>query len=268
MSIAIAQQRATMPTGTNQVLDRRSLERGHEKLVPFLQPGRTVLDVGCGSGTITKGIAERVGPTGRVVGIDTSEELIIRARQHAEMPANFAFECTDLFDFSPSIKFDIVTAARTLQWLANPREALAKMKSLLKAGGLVHILDYNHEKIAWSPAPPASMKTFYEKFLTWRRDAGMHNQIADELDGWMTDLGLKNVTIQPAHELVSSHEPDFREAAGIWTKVAELRGPQMVREGYLTEHERWAAIHDYTEWLGSAQSVKMYLLAVSGYLKS
>lgn len=265
MSTSTAQQRATMPSGTNQVLDRRSLERGHEHLIPFLKSGLSVLDVGCGSGTITKGIAARVGSTGRVVGIDTSAELVDRAQQNFETCSHLFFEHTDLFGFSPSTKFDIVTSARTLQWLANPQEALVKMKSLLKPGGLLHLLDYNHEKIEWSPAPPASMTSFYEKFLVWRRDAGMHNQIVDELAGWLADLDFKNVAVVPAHEFVSADEHDFSEAAGIWGKVAELRGTQMRQEGYITEHERLAAINDYKEWVGSAQSMKMYLLAVSGY---
>jgi hypothetical protein len=52
------------------------------------------------------------------------------------------------------------------------------MYSLLKPGGTVSILDYNHEALEWQPQPPVSMQRFYATFLRWRGDAGMNNHIA------------------------------------------------------------------------------------------
>src|SRR5690348_2858448 len=61
-----------------------------------LQQGETVLDVGCGSGQLTLQVAERVGPTGRVVGADVSGPLVARARQRAADAGNVEFVEADV----------------------------------------------------------------------------------------------------------------------------------------------------------------------------
>lgn len=266
MESSVATQRAHMPSGTNKVLDRRSLEKGNEQLIPFLKPGMRVLDVGCGSGTITRGMAARVGANGHVVGIDPSGELIRQAQNNFATEKNLTFKAVSLFDFNTDQRFDVVVAARTLQWLSNPLDALKKMKSFTKPGGVVFILDYNHEKIEWIPAPPASMNHFYHQFLAWRSDAGMHNQIADELPDMMEEVGLTKIVSTDASEVTSEDDVEFLEDAGIWTKVAELRGPQMVETGFMTDEDRQKAIQEYNEWLDrDAQSMTLNLKAVSGW---
>lgn len=255
-----------MPSGANKVLDRRSLDNGHESLIPLLKRGMRVLDVGCGSGSITKGIAEYVGSAGIVVGVDASFDLIEQAKMNYGDHANLSFVNQDLFQFEIGEKFDLVTSARTLQWLSNPMEALVKMKSLLKPGGRISILDYNHEKVSWSPEAPVSMKYFYSKFLAWRQDAGMNNRIADDLVEMLSSIGFKKVSVTDANELSSAEDVDFIEAAGIWSKVAETRGKQMVSDGYVTDQDRLAAIRDYSSWLeGEGQYMSLYLRSISGY---
>jgi len=53
----IAAGRAAMPAGANKVLDRRTVENDSGNLLKFLKGDIHVLDVGCGSGSITAGIA-------------------------------------------------------------------------------------------------------------------------------------------------------------------------------------------------------------------
>ena len=77
----VARHRAEMPSETAAILDRRSLARDHRRLAAMLRPGQRVLDVGCGTGAITRGIVEAVGPGGRVLGVDANRELIDAARR-------------------------------------------------------------------------------------------------------------------------------------------------------------------------------------------
>jgi len=265
MNDSVATDRARMPEGTNSVLDRRTVETDNRNLLPLLRPGLRVLDAGCGTGAITAGIAGRVAPGGSVTGIDTGETLIRQAQeQFADVPG-LQFEIADIHDYTPAEKYDLVSAARVLQWLPNPLQTLRCMKAVLQPGGTVSILDYNHEKIAWDPAPPPSMRRFYDAFLQWRKDAGFDNGIADRLVHLFREAGFIHITIQPFHETSTTGEPNFEATAGIWTKVAATRGVQLVNDGYITEEERLAAIADYNAWLaGPGKSMQMYLLAVSG----
>ncbi|QRR02779.1 class I SAM-dependent methyltransferase [Dyadobacter sandarakinus] len=260
-----AAERATMPKGTNSVLDRRTVFSGNRNLVGVVRPGDALLDVGCGSGSMTFGMAELTGPSGTVTGIDASEHLIEIARKNFSDHDNVHFEVADINSYVPVKLFDVVSAARVLQWLANPHEVLGKMVSLVKPGGLLTILDYNHTKIHWEPEVPESMRMFYDAFLKWRQDAGMNNGVADKLQEMFEALGLTDITVTDFSEVSDKDSLDFAGDISIWKKVAETRGKQLVADGYVTEEQRLAAIADYDHWIkSSARSMKMYLLAVTG----
>lgn len=261
-----ASKRAAMPKGTNAVLDRRTLSNSNNNLLDIVMPGDIVLDVGCGSGSITAGIADLVGTTGMVFGIDSSKHLIELARQKFDGKKNLTFYVADINNYQPELKFDVITSARVLQWVNNPVELVLRMAELLKEDGILTILDYNHEKIKWEPAPPHSMKLFYNAFLRWRADAGMDNQIADHLEVIFTNQGLKQLRVTSSLEIVSREDGDFLGSIDIWAKVAETRGLQLVQDGYITDEQRLTAITDYRSWAAKeAQSMTLYLMAVSGH---
>src|ERR1700744_2759623 len=136
----LSMQRAAMPEGANKVLDARSLERSNANLLHVLRSWQYVLDVGCGSGPITRGIADRVGVSGKVIGVDRSEALIKQASEQYAGQENLSFYCGDILEFQHERRFDVVTSARTLQWVASPEQVLGKMKSFLKPAGILCIL--------------------------------------------------------------------------------------------------------------------------------
>lgn len=261
----IARNRAKLSGRATNVLESRTLMSSHRRLADQLTGGLTVLDVGCGTGTITRGIAEAVGPKGRVVGVDSNPVLIDRALQlYGDIPW-LTFEVGDIYHLNYKDEFDIVTSARVLQWLPNPETALYMMKSATKLGGQILVLDYNHEKIEWSPDPPSSMRHFYAAFLKWRSDAGMSNTIADELPKLFKKIGIKEIIVTPQHEKVTITDKDFQKKVCIWEDVVASRGLQMVKDGYITEKERVTAKKDYQLWIkNNAKSQMMYLLAVEG----
>ncbi len=254
-----------MPEGTATILNARSLRTAHRRLAELLRPGLRVLDVGCGTGAITRGIAEAVGPAGEVVGIDTNVDFIAEARRaHARIPG-LTFEVADVYSLPFHDAFDIVTAARVLQWLSAPRDALRAMARATRPEGRVVILDYNHERVAWVPAPPASMRAFYSAFLQWRAEAGMDNAIADHLAEMVGSVGLSDVAVTTQAEVTRRGNPDFEIRAGIWADVAASRGRQMVADGMITEPERATAEAEYRTWIREEAEVHtLYLLAAEG----
>jgi trans-aconitate methyltransferase len=231
---------------STKIFDNRTLGDDYGTLLSALRPGLRVLDVGCGTGAISKGIAERVAPTGSVTGIDNTEHFILSGRETYSNVTNLTLLHADIFEFKPEEKFDLIVAARVLQWLKNPKDALVKMKTLLKPGGQVSILDYNHRTLEWQPQPPESMRRFYQAFLKWREDAGMNNRIADDLADYFFQCGFHSIEVHKSDEVYVKGKDNFLSKVGIWSKVAELK--QIVDEGYLDEETRLRAIAEYNEW--------------------
>ncbi len=110
------------------------------RLVDFarLRPGEAVLDVGCGRGATLFPTAERVGPEGRVVGVDLSEEMVARvqseiARQGLRHAAVRQMDAQDLQVVPGS--FDVVICSFVLHLLPDPERAAAAASRALRPGG-------------------------------------------------------------------------------------------------------------------------------------
>ncbi|WP_281227647.1 class I SAM-dependent methyltransferase [Flavobacterium aquiphilum] len=112
---------------STKIFDDRSLTNDYRNLSSILKPGMKVLDVGCGTGAISKDIANIVGENGKVTGIDNTEGFILSGKESYQNITNLELIHVDLFDFNPEEKFDLIVSARVLQWLSNPKEALLKM---------------------------------------------------------------------------------------------------------------------------------------------
>jgi len=248
-----------------KIFDARSIANDYSHLVEILKKGMNILDVGCGTGSISKDIANIVGENGKVTGIDNTENFILSGQKNYQSVANLELINIDLFDYNPEEKYDLIVSARTLQWLSNPKEALLKMKSMLKPNGQISILDYNHNAIDWVPSPPESMKEFYQIFLNWRKDAGMNNEIADDLADLLKEVGFQSIEVINSDEFYNKEVLDYKSKIGIWSKVAG--SSQMVEEGYLDDNLRLNAIEEYDNWIeNEGISMTMKLNEVRGKL--
>lgn len=250
-----------------KIYDNRSLEKDYRTLKPLLKKGMVLLDVGCGTGAISKDIAKIVGEEGKVIGIDNTKKFIESGKKTYSEITNLSLIHSDLFDFESAEKFDLIVAARVLQWLTTPKKALLKMKELLKPDGQISILDYNHEALDWQPSPPKSMQAFYQIFLKWREDAGMNNKIAEDLSDMMNEVGLSSIEVRSSNEHYERENENFKSKVGIWSKVAGLN--QIVDEGYIENEYRLQVIEEYDEWVEKeAISMTMKLKEVRGKMKS
>jgi len=245
----------------DKIFDSRTLQNDYRTLVPLIKPGMKVLDVGCGTGAISKGIAEIVGETGLVIGIDNTLDFIESGQKSNSNVTNLDLIHVDLMNYEPSQKFDLVVSARTLQWLCDPTSAIEKMKAFLKPNATLSILDYNHEDIEWQPAIPQSMQDFYSQWLKWRSDSGMNNRIAEDLPSIFEKCEFSNIEVLESNEFYTKEHPFFSDKLAVWKKVAS--STQLVKEGYISDELRLQAINDYQNWIDhEALSMKMILKEV------
>lgn len=98
--------------------------------------GQSILDVGTGHGELALSAAERVGPVGRVVGIDLSPAMVeaARARATALSQAEFMTADADSIDMTPG-SFDVVLSRWGLMFVTDQVAALTGLRRLLRPGG-------------------------------------------------------------------------------------------------------------------------------------
>ncbi len=108
-----------------------------------LVEGQRLLDVGCGLGEAALALADDLGETGEIVGVDLSAEMLRVARADADAsrcPVRFSVGDASALD-EPSGSFDAVRSERTLQWIAEPRAAVREMARVVRPGGRVSLID-------------------------------------------------------------------------------------------------------------------------------
>ncbi|RKU38519.1 hypothetical protein C6496_06870 [Candidatus Poribacteria bacterium] len=101
--------------------------------------GMRVLEIGSGAGDVALTLAERVGPTGQVIGVDVNATILGTARQRAVEAGigNVEFIAGDARGLDFPDKFDAVVGRFVLMYMADPREAFAKLMAHVKPGGIV-----------------------------------------------------------------------------------------------------------------------------------
>lgn len=268
-TVIVTENKVIDRTGQNAsaIFNQRTLEKDYRTLLPVLKPGLRVLDIGCGTGTITKDIANIVGPTGSVIGIDNTEAFVIEGKSLFSTVQNLELVHADVLDFETEEKFDLIVSARTFQWISTIDKTIDKVKELLKPNGKISVLDYNHEMIEWSPKIPASMHNFYNMFLMWRKDAGMNNRIGFDLMEIFEEHGFDQVEVFNSDEHYERHFPGHLENLKIWSKVAGSK--QLVDEGYISDEDRLKAIAEYDYWAeNDAISMTLKLREVRAVLKN
>jgi ubiquinone/menaquinone biosynthesis C-methylase UbiE len=113
----------------------------------------SVIDCGCGPGSITCDIAQAVAP-GQVVGIDIAEVQVERARRLAARRGvpNVRFERGDIYELPyPDKSFDVAFAHNVLQHLADPPRAIREMRRVLKPSGIIGLHDIDFGTLLIDP---------------------------------------------------------------------------------------------------------------------
>ncbi|MBJ6727995.1 methyltransferase domain-containing protein [Geomonas sp. Red875] len=101
-------------------------------------PGNVVLDIGCGTGRLAFHVADQVGPTGRVIGLDPLPERIALAREKYDHPRiSFQTGLAEDLSFLADESVDIVYLSAVFHWVPDKERALAEIRRVLRPGGRI-----------------------------------------------------------------------------------------------------------------------------------
>lgn len=208
MSSSSQQERYTPGYGAAPSSDQTRRTAGREAgfLLPYLRPGMSLLDCGCGPGTITVGLAQVLAP-GRVVGIDIGPGQIQRARSHA------AFQNTDNVSFSvasiyqlpfPVDYFDAALVNAVFEHLRDPMPALQELRRVLKPGGFLGVRSPMRGEVI-EPANPLADRTLQLLDLV-REHNGGDRGIGRRLRRMLIDAGFTHVIGSATFDFFGSPE--------------------------------------------------------------
>ena len=155
-----------------------------------------LLDVGCGPGTITLDLAERLA-SGQVVGVEPVEQPLVAARAEAARRGDTTtrFENADVLDLPyDDDSFDVVHAHQVLQHLTDPVRALEEMARVCRPGGWVAVRDADYAAMAWYPDVPelGEWRSMYRRIA---KGNGAEPDAARHLSGWARAAGLGDAQV-------------------------------------------------------------------------
>jgi len=204
--------------------EARTADNSAAFFLPYLKPGMSLLDCGCGPGTITIGIAEAVAP-GRVVGIDLYEPRLEQARAlAAERGAdNVSFQVASVYELPfEDNTFDAAFENSMLEHVDDPEKAAREIHRVLRPGGVFGARDVDNDGRLWGSLPPA-LNGLHDFLPAFRSHQGSNVRIGKQLRGLLRHASFENVVATASVESQGTTEAMMREAERM---VGVLEAPE------------------------------------------
>jgi ubiquinone/menaquinone biosynthesis C-methylase UbiE len=236
----------------------RTAENSAAYLIGRLTPGRDVLDVGCGPGTITRDFAELVSP-GRVVGVDTVPEVIEQARVQGA-PPNASFDVADVYTLPfADGTFDVAHAHQVLQHLSDPVAALKEMGRVLRPGGIVAVRDGDHGGFIWAPSDPV-LDRWMELYHQVTAENGAEADAGRHLLSWVRSAGFVDAVVTSSTWTFADPETT-RWWGGLWAERvrSSALAEQAVAYGLSDPGELSEIAAAFTRWAADRDAIYVVL---------
>ncbi|HEY3504913.1 MAG TPA: methyltransferase domain-containing protein [Actinocatenispora sp.] len=171
----------------------RTAENSAAYLLPHLDPGQALLDVGCGPGTITADLAARVRT---VTALETTDDALSLARKEigARGIGTVSYAVGDVHALDlPDGSFDVVHAHQVLQHVADPVRALREMRRVCAPGGVVAARDSDYAGFVWYPELP-ELTEWLALYRKLARANGGEPDAGRRMLSWARRAGFADVT--------------------------------------------------------------------------
>jgi SAM-dependent methyltransferase len=196
-----------------------------------VRPGWRCLELGCGNGSVSKALAERVAPEGHVVASDIDLTYIAEL----QAPCLEVRRIDVLHDVIEMGFYDFVVARALLHHLKSARAAVERMVAALKPGGV--LLSIEPDMLPCTVVEPSAMHAFWQAWLKWSADAGIDFFIGRKISAWFDSIGLKGI----AAEGHSAHFNGGSDWATYWLETMNNLRPSLLKTSYVTEE----MLHDF-----------------------
>jgi SAM-dependent methyltransferase len=220
------------------IMAERTAQSHAAFFLPYLKPGMSLLDCGCGPGTITAGFAELVAP-GQVVGTEIEESHVTLARENAAKRnvRNVRFETANIYELPfPDTSFDAVFISAVLSNLREPVRGLREANRVLKPGGVIGVKEFDHGGDLVFPPDPAIEK-YAELYLRMRRENGHDPETGRKIGTFLIDAGFVDLNLTAIYEPFAEPKglQDFaRVSAGL---LLEGWGQEFISRGWATKDD-------------------------------
>lgn len=229
---------------------RRTLESHGAFFVEHLTDGMQVLDVGCGPGSMTIGIAARVG-TGRVTGVDLSASQVQLGKQRAVQQdvSNAQFQTGSAYDlpFQDS-QYDAVFSHALLEHLSEPARAMNEFRRVLKPGGVMGVATPDWSGFLFGPATTAS-QTAVKAYEALQAGNGGDVNAGNKLSQYAVDAGFERVRSRARYENFEPVTIITDLLAAKLEEAGQLKHAEALRKWAHTPHamfaEAWVACVGY-----------------------
>jgi SAM-dependent methyltransferase len=211
------------------------------------EAGSLVLEAGCAVGAQTIPLATR-SPAARFVSVDLAAASVAAARRSAAAAGigTVGFAVADIYALPLRPRsFDHAFVCFVLEHLARPAEALIRLRSLLKPGGTITVIEGDHGSAYFHPDSPAARMAI-QCLVTLQQQAGGDSLIGRRLYPLLTTAGFRAVEVSPRVAYVDGSQPALADAITLrtFTAMIEGTGQAAVAAGLCTPAEFEAGVRD------------------------